>query len=99
MTASEKFCLKWNDFKENVSTSFATLRDDTDLSDVTLVCEDGQQLVAHKVILAHAGTLAMIRIKGDPLVNHTVNSRLEREAGWTKNFQLLKLCTNVGRQH
>ena len=52
MTASEKFCLKWNDFKENVSTSFATLRDDTNLSDVTLVCEDGQQLVAHKVILA-----------------------------------------------
>ena len=52
MTASEKFCLKGNDFKKNVSTSFASLRDDTNLSDVTLVCEDGQQLVAHKVILA-----------------------------------------------
>ena len=39
---------------------------------------------------AHAGTLAMIRIKGDPLVTHTVNSRLERETGWTKKFSTTK---------
>ena len=25
MTTSEKFCLKWNDFKDNVSNSFAFL--------------------------------------------------------------------------
>ena len=30
---------------------------------------------------AHASTLAMIKTKGDPLVNHAVNSRLERETG------------------
>ena len=52
MTTPEKFCLRWNDFKDNVSTSFASLREDKDLSDVTLACEDGQQMVAHKVILA-----------------------------------------------
>ena len=50
--ASEKFSLKWNDFQENVSFSFASLRADNALSDVTLVCEDGQQLKSHKVIMA-----------------------------------------------
>ena len=50
--ASEKFCLKWNDFQNNITSSFANLKSDTDFSDVTLVCEDGQQLEAHKAILA-----------------------------------------------
>ena len=49
---SEKLCLQWNDFKENVKTAFGSLRDDQDFSDVTLACEDGQQVEAHKVILA-----------------------------------------------
>ena len=49
---SEKLCLQWNDFKENVITAFGSLRDDQDFSDVTLACEDGQQVEAHKVILA-----------------------------------------------
>ena len=49
---SEKLCLQWNDFKENVNTAFGTLRNDKDFSDVTLVCEDGYQMEAHKVILA-----------------------------------------------
>ena len=49
---SEKLCLQWNDFKENVITAFGSLRDDRDFSDVTLACEDGQQVEAHKVILA-----------------------------------------------
>merc|ERR1712129_321920 len=33
-------------------SAFGTLREDRDFSDVTLVCEDGQQVEAHKVILA-----------------------------------------------
>ena len=49
---SEKLCLQWNDFKENVNTAFGSLRDDQDFSDVTLACEDGLQMVSHKVILA-----------------------------------------------
>ena len=52
MSASEKLCLQWNDFKDNVSSSFGGLREDKDLTDVTLACEDGQQVDAHKVILA-----------------------------------------------
>ena len=49
---TEKLCLQWNDFKANTVSAFARLREDNDFSDVTLVCEDGQQVEAHKVILA-----------------------------------------------
>ena len=49
---SEKICLQWNNFNENVITAFGSLRDDNDFSDVTLACENGQQVEAHKVILA-----------------------------------------------
>ena len=52
MSTSEKFCLKWNDFQENISSAFGSLREDRDFSDVTLACEDGQQVEAHRVILA-----------------------------------------------
>ena len=33
---------------------------------------------------AHASTYSMIRIKGDHLVNHALDSRLERESQWKK---------------
>ena len=49
---SENLCLQWNDFKENVNSAFGKLRDDKGFTVVTLVCEDGQQMEAHKVILA-----------------------------------------------
>ena len=49
---SEKLCLQWNDFHDNIKTAFGNLRDDNDFADVTLACEDGQQVEAHKVILA-----------------------------------------------
>ena len=52
MNNSERLCLQWNDFKENIASSFGHLREDKDFTDVTLVCEDGQQLEVHKVILA-----------------------------------------------
>ena len=49
---SEKLCLQWNDFKENAIGAFANLREDADFADVTLACEDGKQVEAHKVVLA-----------------------------------------------
>ena len=53
---SDKFCLQWDDFSENIKKSFRDLRQDSDFADVTLVCEDGHQIEAHKVILASAST-------------------------------------------
>ena len=52
LTMSEKLCLQLNDFTGNVNSAFGKLRDDNEFTDVTLACEDGQQLQAHKVILA-----------------------------------------------
>ena len=49
---SEKLCLQWNDFKDNIKSAFGNLREDKEFSDVTLACEDGQQVEVHKVILA-----------------------------------------------
>merc|ERR1712204_27357 len=48
----EKLCLKWSDFQANAISAFGTLREDKEFADVTLACEDGQQVEAHKVILA-----------------------------------------------
>ena len=47
----DKLCLQWNDFRENVSSAFGDLREDKEFTDVTLACEDGQQVEAHKVVL------------------------------------------------
>merc|ERR1712012_799151 len=49
--ASEKFCLRWNDFETNISVAFRELREDKDFFDVTLACDE-QQMQAHKVILS-----------------------------------------------
>ena len=49
--ASEKFCLRWNDFENNINSAFKELRDDKDFFDVTLACDD-EQIQAHKVILS-----------------------------------------------
>ena len=49
--SDEKLCLQWNDFRDYVSSSFGDLRDDKDFTDVTLACEDGQQVEAHKLVL------------------------------------------------
>ena len=60
MPNSEKFCLRWSDFKENVNSAFALLRKDTDFTDVTLACEDGYQVDAHKAVL----------VASSPFFNH-----------------------------
>ena len=48
---TEKLCLQWNDFQENIRTAFRDLREDKNFTDVTLACEDGRKVEAHKVIL------------------------------------------------
>ena len=49
--SDEKLCLQWNDFQENLTSAFRDLRDEKEFTDVTLACEDGQQVEAHKVVL------------------------------------------------
>ena len=52
MPTKEKISLKWNDFQDNVSSAFVSLREDNDFTDVTLACHDGYQIEVHKAILA-----------------------------------------------
>jgi len=55
----ETLCLKRNDFQENVIAAFGDFRKDSDFADVTLACEGGQQVLAHKVILSSASFFFM----------------------------------------
>ena len=48
---SEKFCLKWNDFQQNMVDSFKDLKSNTEFSDVTLVSDENQFIEAHRIIL------------------------------------------------
>ena len=52
MSGPELLCLKWKDFQENMRNEFASLRESQDFTNVTLACEDGLQVDAHKLILA-----------------------------------------------
>jgi len=62
-TEDEKLCLKWNEFQENTISAFGTLRHDKEFADVTLACEDGQQVEAHKVILASSSPFFLNLLK------------------------------------
>ena len=65
MPNEEKFCLRWNDFENNISNSFRELRDDKDFFDVTLACDD-HQLEAHKVILSACSPFFISVLKKNP---------------------------------
>ena len=73
---SEKLCLQWNDFKANVNSAFGRLRDDKEFTDVTLACEDGQQMEAHKVILAASSPFF------EKILQTSPSTDLSREICW-----------------
>ena len=60
---SEIICIQWSDFQENIKNAFGNLRKNNDFTDVTLVCEDGNQVEAHKVILAASSPFFMEILK------------------------------------
>lgn len=64
MAVCEKFSLKWNDFPTNLSSSFDGLRQEQEFTDVSLVCEDGKALPAHRVILASGSDFFRSLLKG-----------------------------------
>ena len=59
----------------------------------------GLQTPSQIYLEAHASTLAMIKTKGDPLVNHAVNSRLERESLWTRKHSTTKTVHKMWEEH
>ena len=63
MSSSEKCTLAWEDFQENAGGTLRDLREDGDFCDVTLVCEDNQQIPGHKVVLAASSPLLRAMLK------------------------------------
>ena len=63
MQSSDRLCLKWDDFQEDLNSAFGVLRNDQDFADVTLACEDGTQIEAHKVVLASSSPFFMEMLK------------------------------------
>ena len=45
-TSDEKLWLQWNSLGENTSLAFGDLRQDKEFTDVSLACEDRQQVEA-----------------------------------------------------
>ncbi|XP_059088640.1 protein abrupt-like isoform X1 [Tigriopus californicus] len=62
MGASEQYCLKWNGFESNITSSFSDIRDDEDFLDVTLVT-GGQTIRAHKLVLSACSPLFRSMLK------------------------------------
>merc|ERR1719245_1955828 len=59
------FELQWDDYEGNLVTSFKDLREEGELFDVTLACED-DQVNAHKVILSATSSFFQSIIKRNP---------------------------------
>ena len=47
---SEKLFLKWDEFQRHFTSALGRLKEENEFADVTLACDDGQQIEAHKVI-------------------------------------------------
>ena len=52
MDGPTEVCLQWNNFRTHSNTLFGTFRGKANFTDVTLVCEDGQQVEAHRIVLS-----------------------------------------------
>ena len=56
----DKFCLKWNEFQENLSSTFSGWRNTGDaFTDVTLACDNDQFVETHKIVLSAASPFFM----------------------------------------
>ena len=65
MKSTEKVLLTCEKFQTNSYKLFRELREDPDFCDVTLVCEDGQQILAHKVLIAGASPVIRNMLKSN----------------------------------
>jgi len=55
MSKADNYCLKWNDFPMHLHTTFTSLLYPTNsplFSDLTISCQDGKQVSAHRFVLA-----------------------------------------------
>ena len=56
----DKFCLKWDEFQDNLSSTFSEWRNTEDaFTDVTLACDNDQFMESHKIVLSAASPFFM----------------------------------------
>jgi len=65
MDPDKTFCLKWNNFQQNIFSTIRNLRLDLDFLDVTIFCK-GKQVKAHKVILSACSNTFKAILKNTP---------------------------------
>jgi len=65
MMVDQHFCLRWNNYRTNITAEFEVLRDGEHFVDVTLAC-DGQQLKAHKVVLSACSPYFKVLLQDNP---------------------------------
>ena len=70
--ASGKYNLAWNHFESCTSNTFKDLMSDTNFTDVTLACEDGEQIDTHRVILASCSSFFKRLLMKNPNKNQVV---------------------------
>ena len=68
----EQFCLRWNDFQDSLLTTLQDLRAEEDFVDVTLVCDNGEQIPAHKLILSACSDFFRTLLKRNPAPNPVI---------------------------
>ena len=67
----EMFCLKWNDYQENVVATLSELRAEEDFFDVTLAV-DGEQVRAHKLVLSACSAFFRRLLRRNPGPNPVI---------------------------
>jgi len=68
---AEHFCLKWNNYRPNLTSAFKSLREGEDFVDVTLSA-DGLNLKAHKVVLSACSNYFRDLLRGISSCQHPV---------------------------
>jgi len=68
MASSEKLCLRWTEFADNISNAFYDLKEDKDFTDLTLVCAEHHQVEVHKVVVASSSNFFRKVLKN---INHS----------------------------
>jgi len=66
MEHPEKFCLRWTDFETNIGIAFRELREEKDLFNVTIACDDDRQIQAHQVILSASSSFFRNVLRRNP---------------------------------
>ena len=71
MNLLNQVSLKWDSFQDKTSSFLQDVKISGDFSDVTLVCGDGKQIEAHRIILASASPFFKEMFRRVTKISHT----------------------------